>query len=89
MKCPLCKNKMKWQEGLIRGDGHRDMTVGKYYCGECGVFSKSTESKATQTGRGMAKALKHYSAMSKKITGLPVAVQIGILRERQKKTNGR
>ena len=83
MKCPECKKTMKWQEGLLR-DGHRNMTSGKYYCPDCNLYGKTKESKAVREGRKLAKELSKYPAMHKEITKYPVAVQIGILRERQK-----
>ncbi len=81
MKCPECKKTMKWQEGLLV-DGTRDMSFGRYYCLDCRIFAKSTESKGIRKGRKMAPELTGVHCMDKKITSQSTASQIGILRER-------
>jgi hypothetical protein len=83
MKCPICKEPMLWKEGLFN-DGYRDMTVGRYYCTPCGVAAKMKESNGVRKGRKLLKELDGVDCLDKRITGLPNAVQIGLLRERQK-----
>ena len=81
-KCPQCKNKMGWQEGLLR-DGWRDMTKGRYYCTPCRLVGPMKDSKLIIEGKRKSKIYDGISAMDKRITSLPGVVQIGILRERQ------
>ena len=85
MKCPKCKKKMNWKEGLLK-DGFRDFTVGRYYCIPCRLNMKMTESLSIKEGRSLSKEFEGISAMDKRILSFPIAVQIGLLRERQKKT---
>lgn len=84
MKCPVCKEPMKWKEGLLNDCAVRDMTVGRWYCIPCRLSGKAQDSRALKEGRKRAKGLEGISAFDKIITSLPTAVQIGILRERQK-----
>lgn len=84
MKCPICKESMKWKEGLLTNTGGRDMTVGRYYCIPCHVSGKMQDSKGIKEGRKKAKEFENISAMDKRILRLSTAVQIGLLRERQK-----
>jgi len=83
LKCPKCKKKMDWKEGLLN-DGIRDFTVGRYYCIPCRLNMKMTESLSIKEGRSLSKEFEGISVMDKRIRSLPVAVQIGLLRERQK-----
>jgi len=83
-KCPICKKPMEWQEGLL-SDGHRDMTVGRYYCKPCKLAHKMQDSKGVIKGKKLAHEFIGVSAMDKRILALPTAVQIGLLRERHKK----
>jgi hypothetical protein len=83
MKCPDCNKTMQWQEGLLSDSGARNMEVGRHYCPDCYLFASPEESRALKKGRRMAHSLVGVHAMDKKITSNSVAVQIGILRERQ------
>jgi hypothetical protein len=74
---------MDWKEGLLN-DGIRDLTVGRYYCVPCRLNMKMTESRAIRKGRQLSNKFDGISALDKRIRVLPVAVQIGLLRERQK-----
>ena len=84
MKCPICKKNMKWQEGLLTDHGDRDMTVGRYYCNPCRVSKKMQDSRGIKEGRKRAEEFKDIDVLDKRMLSLPTAVQIGILRERQK-----
>jgi hypothetical protein len=88
MKCPICKESMKWKEGLLDGAGCRDMTTGRYYCIPCHVSGKMQDSRGIKEGRKRAKEFEGIDALDKRILMLPPPVQIGILRERQKKYAG-
>lgn len=81
-KCPKCDSPMEWTEGLLR-DGARDISMGRYSCPHCLLFEAPKESRATQKGRELAHDLIGVDCMSRAITGLSIATQIGILRERQ------
>ena len=84
MKCPECKNSMKWIEGLL-SNGVRDMNVGRYYCADCLLWSKESESNAIREGKRIGEMLpKNISCMDKRITSQSVPVQIGILRHLQR-----
>lgn len=83
MKCPECKKPMKWQEGLLTGSGERDMTVGRYYCSSCNLWSTQTESRGLRKGKKLAHKLKGVHAMDKRITKHSLEVQLGILRAKQ------
>jgi hypothetical protein len=89
MKCPLCKEPMEWKEGLLTSDGARDVTTGRYYCRPCCVSMKMQDSRAIQEGRKKAKEFENIKWNDKRMLRLPTAVQIGILREKQKKLGGR
>jgi len=83
MKCPECKKPMKWKEGLLSESGHRDMSIGRYYCPNCKLCKTPEESKGIRKGRTMAHSLVGVRVMDKQITKQRCAIQIGILRERQ------
>ena len=85
MRCPICKKKMLWKEGLLDGGGSRDPAVGRYYCLPCGVAGKMTESRGIKEGRKRVNEFKGVDVLDKRMLALPTAVQIGILRERQKR----
>lgn len=80
--CPECEKPMRWQEGLLN-EGSRDGTVGRYYCPDCHLNMRQTESKAIRKGKALAHELEGVATMDKRITRLPGDVQIGVLRARQ------
>jgi hypothetical protein len=84
MKCPVCKEPMKWKEGLLDSSGGKDHTAGRYYCVPCRVSGKPQDGRAIKEGRKRAKEFEGIPALDKRMLALPCMVQLGILRERQK-----
>ena len=82
-KCPICKKPMSWQEGLLH-DGARNYSTGRYFCIPCRISGKMKDSRELRKGRKLAKNFKGISALDKRITRLSTAMQLGILRGRQR-----
>ena len=82
-KCPKCKTSMLWQEGLLDDGGGRDMSVGRYYCTDCGIIGLPMPSNAVREGGELADKMVDVGAMDREITKRSVGSQLGILRARQ------
>lgn len=82
-KCPSCNKPMIWMEGLLV-NRRPDTSYGKYVCTDCNLFCKTQDSRAIMKGRKMAKKYKNNPNFKWEDIGhLPVAIQLGILREIQ------
>ena len=81
-ECPECGKPMGWTEGLLSA-GSRKPDVGRYSCLPCGLFKKSTDSRAIRKGKAMAPEFVGKRNVVSSIRGLGVGVQLGILRALQ------
>ncbi len=81
-ECPECKGKLDWK--LIVGKWGSPQVNG--LCKKCNLVCMNREPPDITKGKKLEKSgvTKNIPAMDKRITSLPVYVQIGILRERQK-----
>lgn len=85
-ECPECKGKLEWK--LVRnnwgGPGYNGL------CKKCNLVIFDREVPEITKGKAMERngETKDIHAMDERITDLPVDVQLGILRERQKEVSG-
>ena len=86
-KCRECGQPMVWLEGLMRNRSI-DFNFGKYVCETCRISCKTEDSKAMKKGRKLAKKYNTPDFYWIDIKHLPIAIQLGILREIQSGKNG-
>ena len=79
-KCPACGGKIKFSSSTD------DTTKSGWSCSSCNAFSFAVHDNPEITkGKRMSSRFDKVHCMDKSITKLPCDVQIGILRERQRK----